>query len=357
MSYTIYKTNGMQLMTLLDGTIDDKYTVKLVGKNYINYGTAQNENFIYLMENFANDTAPLYPLTGQLWYDTSANTLSYFDGASYNAVASVTQLGAGTTALETKLIANVAALNTAITANAASASANAAVQAGQITSLWANATMQNTSIVGLTDALTGSNIRISALETTIGVHTTQIAGLQVSDSLANVRLYNLEVQRDSLWANAAVQSQQIDAISSTGYITASALTPYAPLVSPNLSGYPSAPTPGIDNESTQIATTGFVRARETLTKDYTDTVVSTNIANLNGTLGAAIGLKAPIDSPAFTGTVTAPTVSASDVTTKVATTAFVKNATQFWDGSRKFVSTNEPSSSDGSNGDIWFQYQ
>lgn len=357
MSYTIYKTNGMQLMTLLDGTIDDKYAVKLVGKNYINYGTAQNENFIYLMENFANDTAPLYPLTGQLWYNTSANALSYYDGSSYNALASVSSLGSGVAVLEAKLVANVAALNAAITANAAIASANAAVQAGQITGLLANAAVQDTSIVGLTDGLTGSNIRISTLETTTGVHTAQIAGLQTADNLANIRLYNLEVEKSNLWANAAIQAQQLAAISGTGYITSSALTPYAPLESPGLTGYPSAPTPAIDNDGTQIATTGFVRGRETLTRAYVDTTVSTNITNTNNVLGAAINLRAPINSPAFTGTVTAPTVSVSDTSTKVATTAYVKAATQFWDGSRKFVSTNAPSTGDGSDGDIWFQYQ
>lgn len=357
MSYTIYKTNGMQLMTLLDGTIDDKYAVKLVGKNYINYGTAQNENFVYLMENFANDTAPMYPLTGQLWYNTSSNTLSYFDGVSYNGLASQSMLGTGTAALEGKLVANVAALNAAITANAAIASANAAVQAGQIASLTANAAAQDTSIVGLTDGLTGSNVRISTLETTASTHTSQISGLQGADTLANVRLDNLEADSNDLWANAAAQAQQISSITGTGYITASALTPYAPLDSANLTGYPSAPSPGIDNDGTQIATTGFVRARETLTRGYVDTTVSTNITNINNVLTAAINLKAPINSPAFTGTVTAPTVSSSDVSTKVATTAFVKSATQLWDGSRKFVSTSTPSSGDGSDGDFWFQYQ
>lgn len=357
MSYTIYKTNGMQLMTLLDGTIDDKYAVKLVGKNYINYGTAQNENFVYLMENFANDTAPLYPLTGQLWYNTSSNTLSYFDGTSYNAIASTASLGAGTAALEAKLVANVAALNAAITANAAIASANAAVQAGQINSLLANAAVQDTSIVGLTDGLTGSNVRISTLETTASTHTAQIAGLQGASSLANVRLSNLEADASDLWANAAVQAQQIAAIGGSGYITASALTTYAPLESANLTGYPTAPTPDVNNDGTQLATTGFVRSRETLTRAYVDTTVSTNITNTNNVLNAAINLRAPINNPTFTGTVVAPTVSTSDTSTKVATTAFVKAATQYWDGSRKFVSTSAPSSGDGSDGDIWFQYQ
>ena len=67
MSYTIYKTNGLQLLTLLDGTLDTSTGLNLVGKNYINYGTVQNENFVWLLENQASDTPPLYPLTGQLW--------------------------------------------------------------------------------------------------------------------------------------------------------------------------------------------------------------------------------------------------------------------------------------------------
>jgi hypothetical protein len=41
--------------------------------------------------------------------------------------------------------------------------------------------------------------------------------------------------------------------------------------------------------------------------------------------------------------------------TWVSTTGYVRQATKYWDGSFKFVSANAPSSSDGNNGDFWFQ--
>ena len=51
-----------------------------------------------------------------------------------------------------------------------------------------------------------------------------------------------------------------------------------------------------------------------------------NNANLSGSLIDSIAFKAPLASPTFTGTVTAPTVAISDNSTKVATTAFVTSA-------------------------------
>ena len=166
MSYIIYKTNGQQLLTLLDGTVDNTYKVNLVGKNYINYGTVQNENFIYLLENFANDTAPVYPLTGQLWYDTANRCLKYFNGSSFNQLANVSQLDNSIDSLSAALVANVAALNSAILANAAIQTANAASQNTQIVNLWANAAVQDTSITTINANIVGSNARISTLETT-----------------------------------------------------------------------------------------------------------------------------------------------------------------------------------------------
>jgi hypothetical protein len=38
----------------------------LIGKNYAGYGDFLDENFIHLLENGANTTAPGAPLTGQL---------------------------------------------------------------------------------------------------------------------------------------------------------------------------------------------------------------------------------------------------------------------------------------------------
>ena len=57
----------------------------------------------------------------------------------------------------------------------------------------------------------------------------------------------------------------------------------------------------------------------------------------------------------FTGIPRAPTAAEGTDTTQIATTAFVTNAVAKWAGSAKYVSTNEPTSTDGTNGDFWFQ--
>ena len=81
MSYIINKTDGSQLTIVVDGTIDQTATdLTLIGKNASSYGESFNENFIKLLENFANGTAPLNPIPGQLWFDTTQNRLKVYDG-------------------------------------------------------------------------------------------------------------------------------------------------------------------------------------------------------------------------------------------------------------------------------------
>ena len=53
MAYTINKYDTTPLTVVQDGTIDQTTDIKLVGKNYAGYGEIQNENFVFLLENFA----------------------------------------------------------------------------------------------------------------------------------------------------------------------------------------------------------------------------------------------------------------------------------------------------------------
>lgn len=86
MSYQLNKTNGTVLTDLIDGQIDTASTnLTLVGRNYSGYGEFFNENFIKLLENFANTAAPSNPLEGQLWWDTNEQRLKVFDGAQWKA--------------------------------------------------------------------------------------------------------------------------------------------------------------------------------------------------------------------------------------------------------------------------------
>jgi hypothetical protein len=85
-SYQLNKTNGDLLTDLVDGQIDNLSTnLTLVGRNYSGYGEYFNENFIKLLENFANTAAPSNPLTGQVWWDTNDQRLKVYDGAVWKA--------------------------------------------------------------------------------------------------------------------------------------------------------------------------------------------------------------------------------------------------------------------------------
>jgi hypothetical protein len=86
MSYTINLTNGTTLIPggLSDGTVDINHTsLTLIGRDYAGYGQFLNENFVYLLENFANFSSPANPLKGQLWWDTNNNILRVWSGISW----------------------------------------------------------------------------------------------------------------------------------------------------------------------------------------------------------------------------------------------------------------------------------
>lgn len=80
MSYQINLYNGVPLVTVDEGTISsEKTTLRLVGKNYAGYGEIQNENFVFLTENFANSAPPPNQLKGQVWYDSFNRKLKFWD--------------------------------------------------------------------------------------------------------------------------------------------------------------------------------------------------------------------------------------------------------------------------------------
>lgn len=86
MSYRINKTNGDLLVDLVDGQIDvSTSSLTLVGRNYTGFGEAVNENFIKLLENFSNTTAPGTPITGQLWFDTQEQRLKIYNGTAFKS--------------------------------------------------------------------------------------------------------------------------------------------------------------------------------------------------------------------------------------------------------------------------------
>lgn len=250
MSYTIYKSNGLQLLTLLDGTLDTSTGLNLVGKNYINYGTVQNENFVWLLENQASATAPLYPLTGQLWYDTANASLKYYDGTAFNQLASAGTATVTVSQLETRLASNIVALYNGLTANVITVTglvtaantamklyvdANNAIQLSQITAAnsaigaiqanvgsfytWANANYGSsdysnatvaaylpvsTVVTGINANVAGANAAITAANIAMQLYVADLNTAQVSRVTgANASITTLSANVGSFytWAN------------------------------------------------------------------------------------------------------------------------------------------------------------
>jgi len=91
MAYTINNTVGTVLKVLADGTIDTTATdLTLIGKGYAGFGERLNENFVKLLENFSNTSAPSNKIKGQLWYDTLTNQVNVYTGTKFKPVGSTT---------------------------------------------------------------------------------------------------------------------------------------------------------------------------------------------------------------------------------------------------------------------------
>ena len=91
MSTTINKTNGTVLVSIADGAIDTAATdLTLIGKLYRNYGEVVNENFVKLVENFANTTSPPEAIEGQLWYDTVNKNIKIYRNTGFVTLSVLT---------------------------------------------------------------------------------------------------------------------------------------------------------------------------------------------------------------------------------------------------------------------------
>ena len=86
MAYTVNKTDTSATpnsYTVQDSVLNTQTDLNFVGKGYAGYGEIIAENFLHLLENFADQTAPAKPIIGQLWYDKDDERLKVYTGSSF----------------------------------------------------------------------------------------------------------------------------------------------------------------------------------------------------------------------------------------------------------------------------------
>jgi hypothetical protein len=317
-------------------------------------------------------------LTGLV--EVNANATSNFGVTTKLYVDS--ELQRATSSGDTNLLANVGIIN-----------ANLAARVGEENALRANITAANAQIA-LRDTIARVNsintaidvaltANVNAIYSNLAVRVNQTSSVETA-MIANVAAANARVNGANV--NITAVNNRLDSVNTAidAALTANLATK-ADLISPTFSGTPETPTAAVNTLSSQIASTAFVMntlganilpriaavntsmiANVAAANVYTDGAysaiaaldlgVTNQLVLFNNDVSANLALKANLISPALTGTPTAPTAAFGANTGQIATTAYVMTRAAYWDGSRKFVSTGNPTVSDGSNGDIWFKY-
>lgn len=372
MSYFVNKTDGTAIV-VLDGTKDTTSTsLTLFGRLVQNYGDQTNENFVHLLENFALDSSPAFPIKGQLWYDTNVNNIKAYNGTSWITVGSeivgnidiTGNLTIGANNLEFKEVAGLVTINNqtnngniSLFANVGGTSTNVLNingSSGLITVL-ANAT----SNFGIpTKVYLDSEIQNARYYTTTAIST--------NVAVINANLTNRISEENQLRANLTAANAQIairatnNRVDDINLATYTAITANVETIMGMLGDSSSGLTRQIlDVELAMLNNVAIINANVTAANAniiaLNDRINSVNLAQ-TAALVANINTKADVISPTFTGTPVAPTPTFGANTGQIATTQYVMTRAEFWGGSRKFVSTSDPSAGDGNDGDIWFKY-
>ncbi len=287
MSYIINNSRGQVIAVVADGTVNTSATdLTLVGRGLTDYGTYENENYVYLLENFANSSAPLQPVLGQLWYNSTTDVLSVYDGTnSWAALAD-----------------------------------HDYVQAQKISPVFTGIPQAPTPAAGTATTQIATTAFVTNSVQLQGVPTapTPVAGTS-STQLATTAFVSQSPQFQGVpTAPTAAQGTETTQLATTEFVTRG----------PQFSGIPTAPSAGNNDSSTNLATTQFVQNQKVspaLTGTPTTTTASYNDNSLR--IASTAFVQGEKFSPAFTGVPTAPTAELNVSNTQIATTRFVTNWT------------------------------
>jgi hypothetical protein len=91
MPYTVKFTDNENKtpLTVFDNTSSKDTSLIFPGRNVTGYGQTIAENFLHVLENFANADEPVNPTEGQLWYDSGNGFLQLFDGTNWKAASNI----------------------------------------------------------------------------------------------------------------------------------------------------------------------------------------------------------------------------------------------------------------------------
>jgi hypothetical protein len=91
-NYTVkFSDQNKNPIEVVSQTKNDETSLSLIGRNYPGYGQSIAENFLHLLENFANTIQPHDPIEGQMWFDTSEYKLKVFDTGTWRPTNGVFQ--------------------------------------------------------------------------------------------------------------------------------------------------------------------------------------------------------------------------------------------------------------------------
>ena len=253
MSYIINNSRGNVVAIVADGTVNTTATdLALVGRALTDYGTYENENYVYLLENFANSTEPLQPILGQLWYNSATDAISSYSTANvWVALATQDYVQAQKTS---PAFTGVPTAPTAVagTSNTQIATTAFVSQSPQFTGTpiaptaatgTATTQLATTAFVTSSPQFTGTPVAPTAAynDNSVQVATTAfVQGEKLSPDFTGTPT-----------ANNASYNDNSTRIATTAFVQGEKLSPV-------FTGTPTAPTAAITVSSTQLATTRFV---------------------------------------------------------------------------------------------------
>ena len=305
------------------------------------------KNEIAIKLNIADSTKYVTPTKLASYYTSSSGSGTTIDTASLsnriNLKASTSDL-TNAIALNTSTIATntnaITANTTAIAAEATTAraaeialrnsvssnTANITSNTADIITNRANITTNTSGIATNTTAITANANAINANTSSIATNTTAItantSAIAAEATTSRAAELVLTNNVNSNTANISSNTASITTNTSGIATNTSAITANANAITANTTAIAAEVTTA---RAAELVLTNNVSLITTNTTSNTSAIAANTASIL--TNSSDIELKAPIISPTFTGTPTAPTAAAGINTTQLATTAFVNNAT------------------------------